>query len=81
MGAPAGETLATGFVPRLRYIGYIGSQARAVALVLLQDEAQALAVGDSPRAGWTILTITPRELEFVGPDDISRRVSIEGEER
>lgn len=74
-------SVSTGIVVQLRYIGYIGSRARAVAVVLVQGEAQAVSVGDSPSEGLTILAITPREIEFTGPDERTRRVSIEGEER
>jgi len=80
-GGQSESAVSASSVPQLRYIGYIGTRDKAVALILLHGEAMAVSAGETPVEGIRIEKITPREIEFVGPDDTARLVSIEGEER
>jgi len=77
--ASAGDDLAA--VPDLRYIGYISSSERTVAVVIIDGEAMAVKQGDLAADGVTILKITPEEIVFQGHDAVSRTVSLEGEDR
>lgn len=77
--ASAGDDLAA--VPALRYIGYISSSERTVAVVIIDGEAMAVKQGDLAGDGVTIMKITPEEIVFQGYDAVSRTVSLEGEDR
>ena len=64
-----------------RYIGYVGSLEKTVALVIFQDQALAVKKGDMVLDVIKVLNITRKEIEFAGRDSITRKVSLEGEER
>jgi len=65
----------------LRYIGYVGSLEKTVALVIFEDQAFAVKKGDMVLDSFKVLNITRKEIEFSGLDSITRKVSLEGEER
>jgi hypothetical protein len=65
----------------LRYIGYIRSSERTVAVIIFEGEATAVKTGDLVSEGVTIMKITPEEIVYQGPDAVSRTVSLEGEDR
>jgi len=65
----------------LRYLGYVISSERTVAVVVFQGETMAVKPGEIIAEGVTILKITPDEIVYQGPDDLSRTVSLEGEDR
>jgi hypothetical protein len=65
----------------IRYIGYIRSQARTVALIFLDGEAMAIKAGEIVGEDVRILKISPTELEYAGPDSLTKSVSLEGEDR
>lgn len=65
----------------LRYIGYVGSLEKIVALVIFEDQALAVKKGDMVSESFKILNITRKEIEFAGRDSITRKVSLEGEKR
>ena len=68
-------------VPDLRFIGYISSTERTVAVVIFEGEAMAVKRGDLVGEGVTIMKITPEEIVYQGADAVSRTVSLEGEDR
>ena len=77
--AAAGEALSA--VLDLRYIGYVRSTDRTVAVVIIEGETMAVKPGDLVSEGVTIMKITPEEIVYQGPDAVSRTVSLEGEDR
>jgi hypothetical protein len=78
-GEEAEETQSV--VYDLRYIGYVRSTERTVAVVVFEGETLAVKPGDLISSGVTILKITPEEIVFQGTDAVSRTVSLEGEDR
>ncbi len=77
--AGAEDTLPAAY--DLRYIGYIRSTERTVAVIIFEGEPLAVKPGDLISEGVTIMKITPEEIVFQGPDAVSRAVSLEGEDR
>lgn len=65
----------------IRYIGYIGSEKRTVALIIYEGEAMAVEKGEQVSEQVKILNISPQSVEFVGPDSVPNKVFLEGEER
>ena len=65
----------------IRYVGHIRSQARTVALILLEGEAMAVKAGEIVAEGVRILKITPTEIQYEGPDSETKTVSLEGDDR
>lgn len=65
----------------LRYIGYVGSLEKTVALVIFEGLALAVKKGDMISDSFKVLNITRKEIEFAGRDSITWKVSLEGEER
>lgn len=65
----------------LRYIGYIWSEKKAVALIIFEGETMAVSNGEIIAEDVRIIKITPAEIEFIGPDSEAKKVLLEGEER
>ena len=65
----------------IRYIGHIRSQVRTVALILFEGEAMAVKAGEIIAEDVRIVKITPTEIEYMGPDSLTKTVTLEGEER
>jgi len=63
----------------LRYIGFIQSPRRLVALVLFEGLAIAVVEGDVVGEGIRIGKVTSRQVEVVLPDSSTRTFSLEGE--
>lgn len=64
----------------LRYIGFIRSAQTIVGLVLVQGQALAVKPGDIVGDGYKIGTITPKEIEVIGPEGSKQAFPLEGEE-
>lgn len=63
----------------LRYIGYIESSRRMIALILFEGEAVAVVEDEVVGEGIRIGKITREEVEIVLPDSSTRLFSLEGE--
>jgi hypothetical protein len=63
----------------LRYIGYIESPRRLVALVIFEGLAVAVVEGDVVGEGIRIGKITSQQVEVILPDSSKRTFSLEGE--
>jgi hypothetical protein len=63
----------------LRYIGFIESPRRLVALVLFEGLAIAVVEGDVVGEGIRIGKVTSRQIEVILPDSSKRTFSLEGE--
>ncbi len=83
----AGSTPAEDVLPKglarvnLRYIGYVRSAERTIAVIMFQGQPLAVHAGEMIEEGVTIVAITPEELVFQGADNVSRTVALEGEDR
>jgi hypothetical protein len=63
----------------VRYIGYVISDDKMVALIVFEGEALAVESGEVISEGVKIGKITPEEIEIVGSDSQKRRYVLEGE--
>lgn len=63
----------------VRYIGYVRSGTKIVALVIFQGEALAVAEGEMIAEGITVKTIGLEEIEVIGPDSKPSMFLLEGE--
>jgi hypothetical protein len=63
----------------LRYIGFIQSPRRLVALVNFEGRAIAVVEGDVVGEGVRIGKVTPEEVEVILPDSSTRTFTLEGE--
>jgi len=63
----------------LRYIGYVESPRRLVALILFEGLAIAVAEGDVVGEGIRIGKVTSQQIEVILPDSSTRTFSLEGE--
>jgi len=63
----------------LRYIGYVRSGTKIVALVIFQGEALAVVEGEMLAEGITVKSIGLEDIEVLGPDLKSSLFSLEGE--
>jgi hypothetical protein len=63
----------------LRYIGFIESSRRMIALVVLEGQAIAVVEGEVVGEGIRISKITREQVEIVLPDSSTRLFSLEGE--
>lgn len=76
----ASEGTISGINLNLRYIGYIDSGKKIVAVIIFQGKALAVEKGDVIAEGANIGKITHGEIEIIGPDSKARKYSFEGEE-
>ncbi len=67
------------FSINLRYIGYIDSPSRRIALVFLDNQAIAVAEGEVIREGIRVGKISLAWIEIVFPDSTTKKFSLEGE--
>lgn len=74
------ESVQEESVLQLRYIGYISSQGKVVAVILLNGQAMAVQKGEMIAESFTVVKITRQELEYAGEGSEIRRVLFEGEE-
>jgi hypothetical protein len=63
----------------VKYIGYVQSGNRVVALIILEGEIFAVETGDVLERGVTIGSITPTEIEVIDKGSEPIRVNLEGE--
>jgi hypothetical protein len=63
----------------LRYVGFILSARRLVALILLDGQALAVTEGEVVSEGVRIGKISVEGIEIVLPDSSTRKFSLEGE--
>ena len=63
----------------IRYIGYVISADKMVALIVFEGNALAVESGEVISDGVKIGKITPEEIEIVGSDSQKRRYYLEGE--
>lgn len=64
----------------LRYIGYIESNQRIVALIIFGGESIAVEKGERISEDYTIGSITTDEIEVIGPSGEKHKFSLEGED-
>ena len=63
----------------VRYIGYVKSGDKVVALIIFENEIYAVETGDVLGMGVTIGEITPDDLEIIDRGAEPKRVILEGE--
>ena len=63
----------------IRYIGYVISDDKMVALIVFEGDALAVEKGEVISEGVKIGKITPEEIEIIGSDSQKRRYYLEGE--
>jgi hypothetical protein len=73
------EAVQPAFNINLRYVGFIVSPRRLIALIILDGQALAVAEGEVVSEGVRIGKITAGEIEVVLPDSSTRKFSLEGE--
>jgi len=73
------EVIAPAFSVNLRYVGFIVSARRLIALVILEGQALAVAEGEVVSEGVRIGRISVDEIEVVLPDSSRRKFPLEGE--
>ncbi|MGB7296477.1 MAG: hypothetical protein WBC70_12890 [Candidatus Aminicenantales bacterium] len=78
---PAAELIAAPplWTVNLRYIGFIESSRRMIALVVFEGQAVAVVEGEVVGEGMRIGKITREQVEVVLPDSSTRLFSLEGE--
>ena len=62
----------------IRYIGYIVSDEKIVALIIFDGNTLAVEKGEMINKKVKVGKITPEEIEFIGPDSEKRKYSLEG---
>lgn len=77
--ASEGSTTPPVLTVNLRYIGFIESARRMIALVLFEGQAVAVVEGEVVGEGIRIGRITRDEVEVILPDSSTRLFSFEGE--
>lgn len=63
----------------IKYIGYIVSCEKIVALIIIDGNALAVEKGEIISEGAKVGEITPEEIEIMGPDSEKRKYSLERE--
>jgi hypothetical protein len=63
----------------VRYIGYVQSGKKVVAVIILEGQTYAVESGDILDMGVTIGEITPDDLEIIDKSSQSKRIRLEGE--
>jgi hypothetical protein len=65
----------------IRYIGYIHSLERTVAVIIFAGETMAVKPGEMIAEDVTIVKVTPQEIVYQGLDSTTQTVALEGEDR
>jgi hypothetical protein len=76
---PNTHEASTSLPVNIRYIGYVISADKMVALIVFEGNALAVERGEVISVGVKIGKITTEEIEIVGSDSQRRRYSLEGE--
>ncbi len=63
----------------VKYIGYVQSEKRVVALIILEGQTYAVESGDVLETGVTIGEITPDDMEIIDQGSEPKRINLEGE--
>jgi Tfp pilus assembly protein PilP len=63
----------------VKYIGYVQSGKKVVALIILEGNTYAVESGDVLETGLTIGEITPELMEIFERGSEPRKISLEGE--
>jgi Tfp pilus assembly protein PilP len=63
----------------VKYIGYVKSGKKVVALILIGSETYAVESGDVLEVGMTIGKITPDDMEIFNQGSEPIRINLEGE--
>lgn len=63
----------------LRYIGYVYSSKKTIALVIVEGLTMAVEEGEYVWPEFKVIKITPEEIVIAGPDKGEIRFSLEGE--
>lgn len=71
--SPTGHSLS------LRYIGYVHSIGKTIALIVLNGLAIPVEEGEFISSEFRVVKITPEEIVIAGPDKDELRFSLEGE--
>ena len=66
--------------PDLRYLGYVKSGQKIIALVIFEGEALAVVEGEMISGEIRIGKVTPEEVELIGASSQKWKYSLEGEE-
>jgi hypothetical protein len=77
-GASA-EVMDSSFSLDLRYIGYVDSGQKMVALVIFEGEAIAVQRGEKISEQYTVEEITTENIEIIGPGGEKKKIPLEGE--
>ncbi len=64
----------------LRYIGYVDTGQKIVALIIFEGQAVAVEEGERISEQVTVGKITTTEIEVIGPGEEKRNFPLEGEE-
>jgi Tfp pilus assembly protein PilP len=73
------ETTANKISINVKYIGYVKSGKKVVALILIGSETYAVESGDVLEVGMTIGKITPDDMEIFNQGSEPIRINLEGE--
>ncbi len=65
----------------IRYVGYIVSGEKIVALIFFEENVLAVEEGEVIAEGVEVEKITPVEIEIIGPDSKKRKYPLEGEDK
>ena len=65
----------------IRYVGYIVSGEKIVALIFFEENVIAVEEGEVIAEGVEVEKITPVEIEIIGPDSKKRKYPLEGEDK
>lgn len=63
----------------LRYIGYIDSGHKMVALVIFEGEAIAVEKGEKISSQYAVEEITTESIKIIGPSGEKKKIPLEGE--
>lgn len=63
----------------VKYIGYVKSEKRVVALIILEGQTYAVESGDVLEMDVTIGEITPDDMEIIDQGSEPKRINLEGE--
>ena len=63
----------------VKYIGYVQSGTKVVALIILEGETYAVESGDVLETGVSIGEITPDDMEIINLGSEPKRINLEGE--
>jgi Tfp pilus assembly protein PilP len=73
------EVRDSSFSLNLRYIGYIDSGQKMVALIIFEGEAIAVQRGEKISEQCTVEEITTEKIEIIGPGGEKKQIPLEGE--